>query len=227
MQNTEQYHDHSKNALRENAEQYREYNKYIYLSLVAICIVSLLLAFIPFALVSGDSTGLAGDANPLAAMTSTGLLILIAELIVVMVYDWRGVIRLRGVVKKQTMHKGKFVSTAPGLFLLYLFFPEIILPIYFVYVGRDFHRARANKQQVEINKQLEKRRQIAVMEAHLGILPATEGTCRSCHKPLQVGAEFCSYCGETVIEHPKVCPSCAITTFADAKFCPNCRLPLS
>src|SRR5260370_8105379 len=102
-----------------------------------------------------------------------------------------------------------------------------MLPIYLAYVGRDFRRARVNKRQIEANKQLEKRRQIAVMEAHLGILPATEGNCRSCQKPLQVGAEFCSYCGATVIEHPKICPSCAPTPFANAKFCPNCRSPLS
>ncbi len=67
---------------------------------------------------------------------------------------------------------------------------------------------------------------IAELDAQMGFLPPAEGACRVCHKPLQVGAEFCSYCGETVIERPKVCPSCATTTFPDAKWCPNCRTAL-
>lgn len=226
MQNTQQQYASSKNDVQEDAEHYREYNKYVYISLIAICVISCLLVFIP-ALIVGGNTGEMDEASPFAAIGSTGVLIFIVELIAVVVYDWRGAIRLRGAVKKQIMYKEKLVSTAPGLLLLYFFIPEIMLPIYLAYVGRDLYRARANKQQIEAHEQLEKRRKIAEMEAKLGILPATEGTCRSCKKPLQIGAEFCSYCGTTVVEQPKICPSCATTTFADAKFCPKCRTPLN
>lgn len=221
MQNTEQYHDHGKNSLQENAEKYRDYNKRVYLFLVIICIVSWCLLIIPLVIGSVNSTdGSTIQSGPLAIISQIGLFILIAELVSVMVYDWRGVISLRGAFKRQTMHKGKPVSTAPGCFLLYLFLPEIMLPIYLVRVYRDSHKPKEDKQ-------MDVRRQIAVIEAQLGILPAIEGNCRSCRKPLQLGAEFCSYCGETVIERPKVCPSCSTTTFADAKFCPSCRLPLT
>lgn len=221
MQNTEQYHDHNKNPLQGYAEKYRDYNKRVYLFLVIICIVSWLLLVVPLIIGSASSTDdTTIQGGPLAIISQIGLFILIAELVSVMVYDWRGVISLRGSVKRQTMHKGKPVSTAPGFFLLYLFLPEFMLLIYLVRVYNDSHKSKANKQ-------MEVRHQIAVMEAQLGILPTTEGTCRSCKKPLQLGAGFCSYCGETVIERPKICPSCATTTFADAKFCPNCRLSLT
>jgi RNA polymerase subunit RPABC4/transcription elongation factor Spt4 len=68
---------------------------------------------------------------------------------------------------------------------------------------------------------------IAQLEARLGITPPTVGTCRNCGKPLQVGAEFCSYCGATVIEYPRICPKCATVCLPDAQFCPKCRTPLT
>ena len=93
------------------------------------------LFIIPVAISSAasasDSTLQSG---PLAITSQIGLFILIAELIAVMVYDWRGVISLRGAFKRQTMRKGKLVSTAPGCFLLYLFLPEFMLPIYLIRV---------------------------------------------------------------------------------------------
>ena len=136
-----------------------------------------------------------------------------------MVYDWRGVITLRGAVKSHVMRNGRLVSTSAGFVLLYLFLPEIMLPIYLIRTAID-HRQAAQR------KPLELKQQIAAMEAQLGILPPSQGTCRACNKPLQVGADFCQYCGVTVIERPKVCPSCATTTLPDAKWCPKCRTAL-
>ena len=123
-----------------------------------------------------------------------------------MVSDWRGVITLRGAVKTQRWKKGKLVSTKHWYVLLYLFFPYIMLPIYLTRTARD-------QRQAEQRRPFELKRHVAELDAQMGFLPPAEGTCRVCHKPLQVGAEFCSYCGESVIERPKVCPSCATTTF--------------
>jgi RNA polymerase subunit RPABC4/transcription elongation factor Spt4 len=112
------------------------------------------------------------------------------------------------------------VNTAAGYALLYFFFPEIMLPIYLI-------RVASGRRQIEEQRKLAMQQHIAEMEAQLGIWPPTSGTCRACHKPLQVGAEFCQYCGVPVIERAKICPSCATTTLPEAKWCPKCGKPLA
>lgn len=211
----------------EKVEPYRDYQRTVYMALVIGCLMSLLLFVGPYILIGTINGNDAGhnyllQNNWLGTLGGVGVFLLIAEAIGVMVYDWRGAVTLRGAIKRQTIptgYKGKQANTTLVFLLLYVFMPEIMVPIYLAYVGVDLHR-RKQLQQIEL------RQQIAVMEAQLGILPAAEGTCRSCGKPLQVGAEFCSYCGDSVLERPKICPSCATTTFSDAKWCPNCRTAL-
>jgi Double zinc ribbon len=206
------------------SNQYRNYSKNIFTVLIIGCVTSLVLFIGPFALIGSINDNASGHSflvqnDWLGTLSGIGLLILLVEIIGVMVYDWRGVITLRGAVKSHVMRKGKLVSTSAGFVLLYLFLPEIMLPIYLIRAAIDYRQAAQRKP-------LELKQQIAVMEAQLGILPPSHGTCRACNKPLQVGAEFCQYCGEPVIERPKVCPSCATTTFSDAKWCPKCRTAL-
>jgi RNA polymerase subunit RPABC4/transcription elongation factor Spt4 len=192
--------------------------------LIIGCVIGIPILGIP-ALLLGDMTGTASGNSSLVqdswlqGLSEVGLLILIAEIICVMVYDWRGVVTLRGALKTQRLRKGKLVSTIHWYVLLYLCFPYVMLPIYLTRTVRDQRLAAQRKP-------LELKRHIAEVEAQLGFLPPAEGTCRACHKQLQIGAEFCPYCGETVIARPKVCPSCATTTFPDAKWCPKCRTAL-
>lgn len=205
-------------------EPFRYYNRTLFLALVIGCIVELVIMIGPFVLIADINDTTSGHAylvanDWLGSLAGVGMLLLIAEIIFVLIYDWRGAITLRGAVKSQTMRKGKLVSTAPGYVLLYIFFPEIMLPIYLVRTAADMHRAKEQRK-------LSLQHQIATMEAQLGILPPTRGTCRACHRPLQVGADFCQYCGETVVARPKICPACATTALPDARFCPKCRTPL-
>ena len=191
---------------------FRYYNRNMLLALIIGYVVSLLLVIIPYAfLVSSDWPG---------TLSGIGIVLLIAEAIFVMAYDWRGAVTLRGLARAQVMHNGQMVNTAGGYVLFYIFFPEIMLPIYLI-------RLAMGQRQDEEQRRLAMQRHIAVMEAQLGILPPTSGTCRACHRPLQVGAEFCQYCGVPVIERPKICPSCHTTTLPDAKWCPKCGKPLA
>lgn len=199
-----------------HTENYRCYSKRELITLTIVGVISLLLFIIFVALImSGQNT------SPQSSWLGTidGFL-LFGEAIYIMVVDWRGALTIRGSVKTHTLHKGQLVSTAPSYFLCYLLFPEIILPMYLIHAVMDY---RTDKQR----QLLEKKHQIAMMEAKLGILPITQGTCRVCDKPLQVGAEFCQFCGVTVTEQPKICSACATVTLPDAKWCPKCRNILS
>ena len=207
------------------SEQYHYYDKSTLKAMISICVICLFISIVPYVLISSINDTTSGHRflvfnDWLGILPGVGFLILFAEIIFVMVYDWRGAITLRGAVKTQRLHKGKLVSTIHWYLLLYLCFPYIMLPIYLTRTVRD-------QRQVAQRKPLELKRHIAELDAQLGFVPPSEGICRVCHKPLQVGAEFCSYCGESVIEHPKVCPSCATTTFPDARWCPNCRTALA
>jgi hypothetical protein len=189
------------------SELFRYYSMKLLLVLFVGYFVGLMLAVIPIAISTNGASISAG---------SFGVIILLAESIFVMAYDWRGAVTVRGTVKKQIVNRGQTVSTAPSYVFLYLLFPEIILPLYLI-------RTVTNQRSAAGQRKLAMQHQIATMEAQLGILPQTSGTCRVCHKPLLIGSEFCQYCGESVIEYPKVCPSCATTALPDAKWCPKCR----
>lgn len=150
---------------------------------------------------------------------ATGMVLLYAEVITIMVQDWRGAVTVRGAAKGYAFYKGQRVSTTSTYVLLYIIVPYIMLPIYLIRTSLSYRHTK----QLKVHQQ---RHKVASLEAELGILPAIEGTCRHCKKPLVVGAEFCQYCGATVIERPKICPACAATALPDAKWCPRCRTAL-
>ncbi len=197
---------------------FRYYSKKMLLALIAVYVVNILLVIVPIAILGSFND--TGANNGIEALINTGVLLFIAQAIFVMIYDWRGVVTLRGWTSRRIMKESLLADFKMLYVILYLFFPEIMLPIYLA-------RIVVSRRQEEEQKQLEKQRYIALLEARLGILPPTNGTCRACHKPLQVGAEFCQYCGTPVSEHPKVCPECATTTLPDAKWCPKCGKALT
>lgn len=144
-----------------------------------------------------------------------GLTLLIVELVGMLVMDWPGVTTLNGRIHWQGLADWQRVVLVSA----YLLFPYITLGIYLFP-----HAIEVVQGYLPANKQaeIERKRQIAQLEAQMGILPATEGTCRKCQKPLQVGAQYCAYCREPVVEHPRICPHCATTTLPDAQWCPSC-----
>jgi Double zinc ribbon len=211
------------------AESYRAYNGIMVFTLISVCVISMAMLIIPFFLIfnlndtpSGHSF-LLHNINWLSNISAYGLLLLLGEAIFVMILDWRGAVSLRGLVKGQTTQRDKMVNTGPGYALLYIFFPEILVPIYvarilFYYIHKRGLHEKQQKHQLQVK--------IATLEANMGILPPTSGTCRVCKKPLVIGADFCQYCSAPVVEQPKVCPACATTASPDAKWCPRCRTAL-
>jgi RNA polymerase subunit RPABC4/transcription elongation factor Spt4 len=94
-------------------------------------------------------------------------------------------------------------------------FCEFVVPIYVIlaFVGRPKSRSiDATVQRLETSK----------LESALGMLPPSEGSCRKCSKALQVGSDFCAYCGTAVRERPLVCQACGGTAPSDAEWCPHC-----
>lgn len=216
-------------ALENQKKQYIRYNAKALLALFGFYIVSMALLIVPFVLIFNLNDTPSGHrfllhSSWLGTLSGIGLLLLLGEAIAVMIVDWNGAVTLRGAIKSQAMYKGKMVGTGAGYAVLYVFFPEVMLPIYLLCTAYDyFHTKHLQAQQQKHGQKFE----IANLEAKMGILPLTEGLCRSCQKPLVVGADFCQYCSTTVIERPKVCPTCATTALADAKWCPKCRTALS
>lgn len=45
--------------------------------------------------------------------------------------------------------------------------------------------------------------------------------CPSCHKKINIGSKFCSFCGSK-IETSRFCPECGTKISSSSKFCPNC-----
>lgn len=152
------------------------------------------------------SFGLAGN---------LGMLLFLASCVAVAVLDWHGFVSLRGRIQWWRM------SGAQKFWLVcaYIFFFEVMLAIYLVGAWIDWRRAKALEP-------MQRRMQTAQLEAELGIAPETAGVCKSCGKPLQVGAQFCAYCRAPVEARPKVCPMCAATALPDAQWCPKCGAPL-
>jgi hypothetical protein len=197
----------------------RCYSRGMLLALSIGYVINLLLVIVPPALSGGiNATGtMHGRLN---ALVSTGFLLFIAEAIFVLIYDWHGAITLRGWGESQ-ISRARLTANVQALYLiLYFFLPEIMLVIYLFRIVRNWRPAKEQKR-------FAMKKRIALMEAQLGILPPTGGTCRVCGKRLQLGAEFCQYCREPVIERPKICPSCAQTTMPDAQWCPQCGMHLA
>jgi|GEM_PF-5233068 len=147
----------------------------------------------------------------LGAISSLVMGLFFIDLIAAMVMDWRGFTTLNGRIH-WSRHTGWGKT---WLVLLYVFLFIVMLPLYLIFALKDQGRASEHAH-------LEQQRHIAELESDLGIMPATDGLCPHCQKPLQAGAEFCAYCGEPVQARPQVCPVCAATTLPDAQWCPKC-----
>ncbi len=108
----------------------------------------------------------------------------ISVVIAILIIDWRGLTTMNGWLKWGRMRVWQKIVV--GYF--FIAFSLILVASYLIQAYQSF---RQNKQQEPIRL----RQKIAEQEAQLGIMPQTDGTCRNCHKPIQIGAEFCAYCG--------------------------------
>lgn len=189
------------------------YSGQVLAALTIGCIAVFIFLFVSAALSSANPEN---ESSVLYNVLSTiGSLLLFALIIPVLIIDWRGAVTLNGVIKWRSMRV--WLRIVAGFFALGLS-PFLLV----VYLSQAFQTYRYFKQQ----EPLKRRSKIAELEAQMGFMPHAEGTCRNCQKPLQIGAEYCAYCGVSVIEQPRICPNCATTTFPDAKWCPKCQHPL-
>lgn len=126
---------------------------------------------------------------------------------------------MRGTVKWGSMSWPERVGVV--VFYAVLWALVLSMPIlYLIMAAKDTIAARGSSPPAIKLK-------IAELEASLNMAPPTEGECAHCHKPLQVGAEFCEFCGAPTAQRPRVCPHCATVALPGAAFCPNCRARLS
>jgi hypothetical protein len=180
-------------------------------------------------------------------LATLGGTLLLAELLLVMVTDWRGFTTLRGRLNWHRLTPAAGVLGLMAIFLLFGLFPFVVfgpllafvfplfvfgpisgfpatlamaaLGLYIVLSIIDHREARRRAP-------LDRERHIAELEAQLGIPPATRGNCRDCAKPLQLGAHYCAYCRTPVVPKPRVCSSCTATALPDAAWCPKCGMAL-
>lgn len=191
----------------------RIYSFPLLIGLIVAYVLSMTLLF-----TDPNMTSSASDST-LGALGSLGMVGLLAVGVTVCILDWRGFTSLNGFIKWGRMRGWqKFIV---GYFFLGL--SEFLLAVYFVQASLAAWRSRLDAARL---RPLETQRKTAQLEASLGILPATEGVCHACGKPLQVGAEYCAYCATPVVAQPKICPVCAATALPDAKWCPKCRAAL-
>ncbi|HLZ23515.1 MAG TPA: DUF4236 domain-containing protein [Ktedonobacterales bacterium] len=162
-----------------------------------------------------STSGSGATTSSTGPLGTAGTLIWLGVLVAICILDWRGATSLNGFLKWRSMRTWQ--QLVVGFLLFCLSF--LLVPVYLI---QAFNTYRHAKQMEPALRQ----QRVAQLEADLGIMPATEGVCRACGKPLQVGAEFCAYCATPVVAKPRICPVCATTTLPDAAFCPNCRAPL-
>lgn len=194
---------------RQEPEPGRRFGRTILTLLVVGYIIGALLIWMD-PLVSGAG----GNGGP---MTDLGTLLVLIDLVAILALDWRGFVTLRGRIKLRQDVFSRITTWC--LFLAFLIMSPITLAIYLVLAVRDYRRDR---KQVP----LDRRRHIAEMEAELGIVPGMQGTCRACGNPLQIGADYCAFCGATAVETLRICPACATVALPGAIFCPECRARL-
>lgn len=150
--------------------------------------------------------------------TGVGAALLTIISIAVCMLDWRGFTTLDGRIIWGRLNGWQ----RTGLIIAYLYF-FIMAGVYLGFACRDWLVARRAANQ---RAPLEQQRRISELESQLGILPQTEGACRACHKPLQVGAAFCAYCRAPVREQARVCSACGTAALPDGQFCPTCGADL-
>lgn len=147
-------------------------------------------------------------------LLDVALFVYLGVVVGVLALDWRHFLTLHGHIRWQELSW----PARLGVVLLYAVLTVLIfsLPVlYLAFVVKDTldeRRARPDERKLKT----------AQLEAELGILPGVEGECPQCHQPLQAGAEYCMYCGVSVIQKPRVCPVCAATASPNAQFCPQC-----
>jgi Double zinc ribbon len=207
-------------------------------------VLVLIYGFAVALMLAQADAGLAGGYRDDWVLANFGGLLLLAELVSVLVMDWRGVVTLRGRLKWPRLSPAAgclalLVLTVLtfGLFPLIVSMMVIglgILPMFFgvhptflggiapILLGVYLALSVVDYRESQRRKPLERQRRIAELEAQLGILPGTTGDCPTCSKPLQLGANYCAYCRSSVSLRPLVCPNCATTTAPDAVWCPTC-----
>jgi hypothetical protein len=151
------------------------------------------------------------------SMTDLGTLFVLIDLVTILVLDWRGFATLRGRIDRREDFFSRITNLC--LLLAFLIISPITVGIYLVLAVRDYRRDRNQRP-------IDRQRRIAEMEAELGILPGMQGTCRVCGKALQIGADYCAFCGAPSVERPLICPACAATALPGATYCPECRTRL-
>ena len=159
--------------------------------------------------ISGTNAAWTSVAGPLFMMLA------IAGTLYACFRDWDGVRTLRGTVKWYSLHGKVKVWAVIGFIYFYIF-------LVYVYDVQILVDTIQTMRKAKLDAPLERQRRISHLEADLGLVPATEGTCKHCHEPLQVNATFCSSCGKPTVERPRVCPACAATALPNARFCPKC-----
>jgi RNA polymerase subunit RPABC4/transcription elongation factor Spt4 len=155
---------------------------------------------------------LGGASSPLAII---GFAIYLLVITTILAVDWRGFLTMNGWLKWKSMTDQRRLIAG----CLFGVLNVVVLGIYLAQAYLTYRRYR----QLE---PLRRRRKIAELEAELGMIPRIDGNCHKCHQPLQLGAEFCAYCGETVTQRPRICPECYATTLPDARWCPVCGAQL-
>ena len=175
--------------------QFHDYKKSTLIALITGCVIGDLLFIISMAIVMG-SIGTTSDSLSLTdsllfSLSGWGILILIIEVIFIFVRDWRGAMTLRADVDTEWTYRGRLVRAKYWLFPLYIIVPYIILPIYLV-------RTWVDQRHVAGRRSFASKRHVVTPYAQKRFQLSTEGKCRACHQPLQVGAAFCSNCGVSV-----------------------------
>jgi RNA polymerase subunit RPABC4/transcription elongation factor Spt4 len=155
---------------------------------------------------------LGGPSGPLAII---GITIYLLVITIISLCDWRGFFTMNGLLKwKSITNKQRLIAGC-----LFVTLNAFVLGLYFAQAYLTYRRYKQSEP-------LRRRRKIAEQEAELGMIPQTDGNCHKCHQPLQLGAEFCAYCGERVTPRPRICPECYTTTLPDARWCPACGAQL-
>jgi len=208
---------HQEESCESKSIIYRYYESGTLILLSGICIIGTLLFLgLPLLYHTIVEHGIGNLPGWLSRLSLVGGLVLFGESIVVMLLDYQGAISLRGAVKPWFVRRRRVVSRFPWLLLCYALAPWLVLPFYIIRASLDARYLRAWRY----------KREIVFLEAQRGIVPAFEGICRVCKRPLVVGASFCQYCRAPVVLLPKVCPCCLFVASPDALWCPRCQASL-
>ncbi len=123
--------------------QFHSYRKSTLVALMIGCVIGALLFIIPTIIAIGNngitSDNLSLEDSLLFSLAGYGILILFAEMIFVMVRDWRGTMTLRFAASTAvwTDRSRRARRVKYWCFPLYIIFPYIMLPIYLARVVMD------------------------------------------------------------------------------------------